>query len=75
MSDHDHDHDEGRTAVDPDAFETFDHYDPDLAPPERPDEGEGEAEPASETVGFGRSVPAGTVMSAVGVLGVAYNKR
>ena len=75
MSEPEQDHDDGRTAVDPDAFETFDHYDPNLAPPERPDMDEDETGPASEAVGFGRSVPAGTVMSAVGVLGVAYNKR
>lgn len=61
-----------RDPVDPAEFQTFDHYDPSLDPPEVPDVDEEEEEPAHS---FGRSVPAGTVEATVGLLSVAYNRR
>lgn len=73
------DADENRTQVDPAEFETFDHYDPNLDPPETPDDadedeadGDADADPA---LSFGRSVPAWSVEGVVGVLSAAYNKR
>jgi hypothetical protein len=68
------DSDENRTQVDPDEFETFDKYDPNLSPPEVPDDDEDEDED-EETPTFGRSVPAAAVEATVGVLAAAYNER
>jgi hypothetical protein len=78
----------GRDPVDPDEFQTFDSFDASLAPPKRPaseEEGEGEeneeAEEETTHEGYGdrppvtRGVPAGRVMSVVGVLSVAHNRQ
>jgi hypothetical protein len=62
-----------RESANPEEFHTFDQYDPNLDPPERPDEPEPTRE--GDEVASPRGVPAGTVMSAVGLLRVTYNKR
>jgi len=60
-----------RAQVDPDAFETFDEYDPNLSPPEASGDEEDEADPQS----FRAAVPPLSVEAAVGTLAAAYNKR
>jgi hypothetical protein len=65
----DHDSDENRTQVNPDEFETFDQYDPNLDPPEVPDDLD------EDPPEFRAEVPPLSVEAAVATLAAAYNRR